>query len=511
MSKNNYLNSIPTVIDLFCGCGGLSLGFEKAGFSIAAALDSDPQSIKTYEDNRLKQPAGIAIRKNLTEFLPDSLKECIGITHVDVILGGPPCQGFSSVRQVDGANSGKRLVDDPRRNLYQHYLDYIKAFKPVFFLMENVLGLKTMNKGEWWTRIRHDARSLGYRLCPLEILASDYGVPQNRRRLFIVGTRKDSPVLFHKSCITPTHSKKKRTLWEAIGDLPSLKAGEGKSPVSYNQSKIAEHIRQYGNEYLYNVLEVDKSDQLTGHIARPHNPRDLRDFKKIREGETSHGALQRGETLEFPYNREIFKDRFTRLHRQEPCSTILAHLAKDGLMFIHPTQQRSLTVREAARIQSFPDWFVFPEARTHAYRMIGNAVPPLLGLIFGKALFDLLQKYERQKKHTGRKKRLTICNATRHMAKFSANKPDITVISNNDFLLLWKSIFSLIQELHPDEALDHGDETEVVEISGLEPSQGMEAYKRSGWPIEWVPIATEARKRYQEKHISLSEYYLLDE
>ena len=132
------------------------------------------------------------------------------------------------------------------------------------------------------------------------------------------------------------------------------------------------------------MLEIDCSSKITCHTARPHSQRDLRDFSKLHEGETSARAIARGEKMEFPYDRGCFKDRYTKQHRNALCSTIVAHLSKDGLMFIHPTQNRSLTPREAARIQTFPDWFDFPSARTISFRLIGNAVPPLIGKAVGQ-------------------------------------------------------------------------------------------------------------------------------
>src|SRR6185436_8634072 len=130
--------------------------------------------------------------------------------------------------------------------------------------------------------------------------------------------------------------------------------------------------------------------KLTAHRARPHSERDLRDFVKLREGEHCGKAIKRGETFEFPYDKDSFKDRYTRQHRDQLCSAIVAHLKKDGLMFIHPTQKRSLTPREAARIQSFPDTFTFPSMVTHCFPQIGNAVPPLVGRAVGLAIVDYL-------------------------------------------------------------------------------------------------------------------------
>lgn len=511
MRNNKYQLSRPTAIDLFCGCGGFSLGFERAGFQIVAALDSDPHAIETYKKNRPEMAEHSIIHGDLTQLSPETLARQIGEERVDVILGGPPCQGFSSVRQVDGANSGERMVHDPRRDLYQDYFRYISFFQPKFFVMENVIGMRTMNKGQWWTKIRSDARNFGYRLCPTEFMASDYGVPQNRRRLLIIGTRKDHHVSFKRSCLVPTQIENKRTLWEAIGDLPELKSGEGVSPTVYDMERRRRHIEKFGEGYLHGVLEVGKAEMLTGHIARPHSERDLRDFARLKEGENSSGAMRRGVQLEFPYNKEIFKDRYTRLDRHRPCKTILAHLAKDGLMFIHPKQPRSLTVREAARIQSFPDWFMFPNARTHAFRLIGNAVPPLVGLAVGKAILPLLKKNGGRKKCVLPKDRAQAWEYLSLVLNGNAGSR-ISTIDDLLFLKIWNACFYLMPGLHPDEALDHG--TETADNSGgendLTTKELSTYYVRSGWPVALKPLAEDAWKRFEEQRITEEQFYCLD-
>lgn len=184
----------------------------------------------------------------------------------------------------------------------------------------------------------------------------------------------------------PTHKNKVVTLGQAIGDLPVLKAGGGAEEMEYDMQRRRAHVRKYGRHFLYKILEVHKAKRLTAHFARPHLQRDLRDFKRLREGENCLHAMQRGVEFEFPYDKTNFKDRYYRQHRNRLCSTIVAHLNKDGLMFIHPTQNRSLTPREAARVQTFPDWFEFPVTRCHQFRLIGNAVPPLIGEAVGWAV-----------------------------------------------------------------------------------------------------------------------------
>jgi DNA (cytosine-5)-methyltransferase 1 len=382
-----------TCLDLFCGAGGKSLGFERAGFDVAAAVDIDPHAVVTFRKNFPHVPH--VFERDLIKFPPEEMAALIGRKSVDVIIGGPPCQGFSNVRRRDGKNHGDGVVHDARRGLYKEFLRYVAHFRPKVFVMENVPGLRTAVGGHYFNRIRTEAEALGYRLQVETIHAADFGVPQKRRRIFFFGIRTDLSTA--KIQLTPTHSndparlkdglKPFTTLGDAIMDLPALKAGEGKDTSDYDMARRNGHPRGH---YLYRVLEANRTKTLTGHQARPHNARDLRDFARLREGENSKLAEARGVKMEFPYSRASFHDRYTRQHRHRLCSTIVAHLGKDGLMFIHPTQNRSLTPREAARVQSFPDWFQFPVARTHAFRLIGNAVPPLVSETVAGAVGRLL-------------------------------------------------------------------------------------------------------------------------
>ena len=384
-----------TFIDLFCGCGGFSLGLEQAGFKELAAIDFDKEAVAVFKANFPDVPR--VLERDLTKYKPQQLANLLNTNHVDLIVGGPPCQGFSKVRQVDGSNSGKRLVRDKRRNLYRKFLAYVEFFQPKIFIMENVPGIRSAVGGKFFSRVQAEARRLGYRVHGEVIHAWEFGVPQKRQRQLIIGTLVELPLFTGKLYMSPTHSvqsnsdDRKRmqdmvTLWEAIGDLPPLHAGGGRETREYDLERRRHQLERYGGRYLLDVLEVQKAVQLTAHRARPHLERDLRDFNRLREGEDSKHAIARGEKMEFPYDRDVFKDRYTRQHRDKLCSTIVAHLSKDGLMFIHPTQNRSLTPREAARVQSIPDWFSFPVSRKYQFSLIGNAVPPLVGKALGAGI-----------------------------------------------------------------------------------------------------------------------------
>ena len=383
-----------TCLDLFCGCGGFTLGMQRAGFDVLAAVDFNAAAVVTLNANLSDQehpgliPVKHALERDLTKFRPKELAELLRADSVDVIVGGPPCQGFSTARQVDGANHGERLKDDPRRHLYREFLRYVEYFQPKVFVMENVLGIRSASGGEYFSRVQKEAREKGYRVHAQIEDCVTLGLPQKRRRQLFIGTRLDFPDYFRGDLKPAPRAPERTSLWEAIGDLPKLKAGGGEETTEYDLELRLIFQGLNDPRYLLKVLEVRRAESLSSHRARPHSARDLRDFAKLREGENSQEAIRRGVEFEFPYDKETFKDRYTRQHRNEPCSTIVAHLSKDGLMFIHPTQARSLTPREAARIQSFPDWFEFPFARTHQFRLIGNAVPPLVSEAVGNPSFN---------------------------------------------------------------------------------------------------------------------------
>ena len=375
-----------TAIDLFSGAGGFSLGMEQAGFNVRAALDSDSHAADTYRKN---MPSADFFQENISKFGPEVFSEQSGIKKIDVIFGGPPCQGFSLARPD---NHGLNVIADKRRSLYKQFLKYVHHFRPKIFVMENVPGIVNTDKGRVLSAIIKDIENTGYTVLENPICAWRFGVPQKRKRHIIAGFRRDIRAP-GENWIPQTHADSKEkisgglkpptTLWEAISDLPVLRAGESADKYDMRRREDALEFRPH---YLKNVLQIGKAKELTGHTARHHSDRDLRDFARLDEGQSSAEALRKGVKMEFPYNRKVFRDRYTKQHRNRLCSTILAHISKDGLMYIHPTQTRSLTPREAARIQSFPDWFVFPCPRSQQYRLIGNAVPPLMARAIGKAV-----------------------------------------------------------------------------------------------------------------------------
>ena len=269
--------------------------------------------------------------------------------------------------------------------------------------------------------------------------------------------------------------------------------------------------------YLENILEVGKAAKLTAHRARPHNEKDLRDFACLREGEHSGEAEARGVKMEFLYKRTCFTDRYKRQHREELCSTIVAHLSKDGLGFIHPTQNRSLTPREAARVQSFPDWFRFPVARTHQFRLIGNAVPPLVGEAVAEEVCSFL--LNAKPVHETIPFDISPLPNTEEQAvewlRPLLDLPPLALrhISPDEFKRAWLSIAFLYMGLHPDGALDHGEAicrqppSDYQPLRQIEPRLLSPYYERSGWPVVLAPIAREAWRRYRNDQLKEDEFY----
>lgn len=505
----------PVFIDLFCGCGGFSLGLERAGFRGLAAIDFNKEALHIFRANFHKIPH--ALERDLTEFSPTQLEELIGVSEVDLIVGGPPCQGFSTARQVDGANHGARLKDDPRRYLYLEFLKFVDHFKPKVFVMENVLGIRSASGGIYFSRVQAEARKLGYRVHAQIEECVKLGVPQKRRRQLFIGTREDLPAYFKPELHPSKRAPQTSSLWDAIGDLPPLRASEGEEEQPYDLTRRFKTKGFFTSpNYLKDVLEVGKAKTLTAHRARPHNERDLRDFALLREGENSAEAMRRGVEFEFPYDKSSFKDRYTRQHRNRPCSTIVAHLSKDGLMFIHPTQNRSLTPREAARIQSFPDWFEMPVARTHQFKALGNAVPPLVS----EAVGDAVKEYFKQLNKIailGTSDLMELPQSEEEAAKriigaSALSKAELKTLEPRSLKQVWHAIGFLYMGLHPDSALEHGTTVHSDhKIDGancnLDQRLFNPYYEQSGWPLILESIAAEAWIRYRSDELSDDEFY----
>ena len=266
---------------------------------------------------------------------------------------------------------GTPMSADPRNDLYKLYARFLDRYKPRLFVFENVMGIQSANGGETWKKVQESLRSVGYEIDWREQNSKDYGVLQNRRRIIIVGWLKDSGLSYPEFEKKPASAK----VNDILSDLPALHPGEGAN--EYGSGAVSEYLRSTGIR--------KESDVLTHHCARPNKQRDIAIYKRtIALWNDGHKRLNYNDLpdeLKTHKNRSSFLDRFKVVEGDlECCHTMLAHISKDGHYFIHPDieQHRSITVREAARIQSFPDDYYFEGPRTAQFVQIGNAVPVLM-------------------------------------------------------------------------------------------------------------------------------------
>ncbi len=390
-------------IDLFSGAGGLSEGFIKAGFNPIAHVEIDSNACKTLEtrlifhklqnENKLDYYydylLGNISRENfISNFSIKEISDSVintsiggdnnggifktidslaGNNEIDLVVGGPPCQAYSLIgraRDKDG------MKNDSRNYLYKEYAKFLKEYRPKVFVFENVLGLITANGGKFFDNMRAYFKRVGYELDYSIETSSDFGVLQKRKRIILIGWRKDLDFRF------PEFKKinNEWTVSDLLIDLKKLKPGEQKNITKYKADKT---------EYLSKFELRNGIDFVTQHVARPHNERDLEIYK------IAIKKFEKGEKLKYPdlperlkthKNQKSFVDRFKVVDANGLSHTMVAHIAKDGHHYIYPDrkQVRSLSVREAARIQSFSDDFFFEGGRTAAFKQIGNAVPPLM-------------------------------------------------------------------------------------------------------------------------------------
>lgn len=400
-------------IDLFAGASGMSEGFIKAGFNPISHIEMDKDacdSIKTravyhYLTKEKKEKIYIDYLKgNISkeelygqvpkevldsvlniEITDDSIKDIFSKIDtllqgekVDLIIGGPPCQAYSLL-----GRHHENIENDPRNKLYIQYGRFLKQYDPKAFVFENVPGLLSANKGQHFKNLKAYFRKLGYEVYHDTLDASDYGVLQARKRIIIVGWKKDIDFGFPE--IEKTN--KAFVVNDIFRDLPKLKPGEARQIANYTVEK---------NEYLEKFELRNGVDFVTQHISRPHNERDLKIYKTaINKWNNNNERLKYPDLpteLKSHKNETSFIDRFKVVNGNGVSHTVVAHIAKDGHYYIHPDvkQCRSISVREAARLQSFPDDFFFEGSRSAAFKQIGNAVPPLMAYAIAKSISELL-------------------------------------------------------------------------------------------------------------------------
>lgn len=367
-----------TVVDLFCGAGGMSEGFKRAGFDVILGVDCDPWAVKTYNKYH-----GKAIECRIETLTANKIRKEIGDREITVLAGGPPCQAFSNVA-IPKLKHLKRSTtrSHPLNKLYKDFLRLVKDLKPPFFVIENVGRMFSMSDGAIRKEIEKELQGK-YEVSFYYENVANFGVPQSRKRGLAIGNRigVPNPVLEHTHFDPekgiPEGKKAFETVRAAISDLPKIKSGRGSDFVSYPKVKKI-------SEYAYQRRE--KSDGVYHHLARNHSKRDLKIFKMLDPGQRICDLPEKFN----PYRKDIFEDKFKKQSWKKPSSTILAHLSRDGLMFIHPdgSQNRSFTPREAARLQSFDDRYVFEGSKTKQFIQIGNAVPPLFAESIARAITE---------------------------------------------------------------------------------------------------------------------------
>ena len=407
-------------IDLFAGAGGLSEGFTAIGFNPVAHVEMNAEACNTlktracyyylkdnnmleiYRDYLLGKMSRDVFYSKVPAFVTDSvinqtmsddsmpilfeqiddLIQRQGIQRIDLLVGGPPCQAYSLVGRAVKSDG---MANDPRNFLYKLYIKVLIQYSPEMFVFENVPGLLTANKGQYLSDMRKAFEEAGYEIDYRILNSADFGVLQNRRRVIIIGWKKGANHAYPSFGAINYNC----TVSDILNDLPSIQSGS--ESRSYRPGRICNYLLESG------IRQSD--DILTWHVSRPNIERDRMIYRKVIEAWNSE--KRRIKYTELPAelcthkNRSAFLDRFKVVAADLPAShTMMAHISKDGHYFIHPdiSQARSISVREAARIQSFPDNFYFEGARTAAFTQIGNAVPPLMAKGIAKEIMKQLEE-----------------------------------------------------------------------------------------------------------------------
>lgn len=359
-----------TLVDIFCGCGGMSWGLHKAGFRTLAGVDNNAIALKTFEHNHQDAKAYLG---DITQLKAETVMYDLGIAagSLDCLVGGPPCQGFS--KNVPAAY---RFLDDPRNLLFRDYLGYVDALRPKTIIMENVAPIYKAYEGAVRQEIVNRLNEMGYKVTVKVVWAHKHGIPQKRQRCFFFATNTGVSPTFPREGFSDESSpgifsdvKNYRSAWSAISDLPVLQHGEGKEPLPYPGKPHNE----------YQALLRQDSEEVYDHIARKMKPKQ---FKRVSSLGAGEGMKDLPKHLQ---PKSGYSGAYGRLDFDSVAPTITRWVFHSGSgRFCHPKEPRLITMREAARIQSFSDDFKFIGTYIEKAHQIGNAVPPLLMTQFAK-------------------------------------------------------------------------------------------------------------------------------
>ncbi len=373
------------IIDLFAGAGGLTTGFHMAGFESLCAIDVDAKALTTYKHN---YPNAQIIHQDIRQVSPGDLRLALGLQQEELtaLVGGPPCQGFS--RNVP---AGYRYLNDYRNQLYRTFLEFVEEFRPLYAVMENVPEILKAYNGVVREEITKQLESLGYKVISSSLNAAHYGIPQTRARAFFIASLNHSlyfpePKNFGdiktdyratKSCnqlnLLDTNISPLITVRDAIGDLPPLDAGQ-----NYN-AEVYPHAPQT----TYQAFIRYKSLIIVNHVARALTPIQLSRARALREGQDARDLPSELAP------KKHYSGAYGRLYWDKPARTITRWLFHPGSgRFFHPTQDRTITIREAARLHSYPDNFHFLGTYTNMASQIGQSVPPLLGKVIASSIIQ---------------------------------------------------------------------------------------------------------------------------
>jgi DNA (cytosine-5)-methyltransferase 1 len=355
------MNNTYNVLDLFCGCGGLSYGFTQSGYNVFLGVDNDEMALTTFKQNHKNSDALYLDLFNSAniDVIEDYIKSR-GIS-LDVLIGGPPCQGFSI--------AGPRNKNDKRNKLYKAMVRIAEDLQPKAVILENVPGLISVNGGIGAKRIVKDFNEIGYTMIPKILYAPDFAIPQIRKRVVFVGLHSGEKFTFPSPILDSAHYI---TCEEAIGDLPALEGIYGDETQKYMTEPFTEYQRtmRKGSKVIHN------------HIGTLHDEKTLRFLAMIPEGKNYRVLPKEYEGI-YKYHEAL-----TRYHSKKPSLTInTGHRSH-----FHYKWNRIPTVRESARLQSFPDTFIFFGNKSQQYKQVGNAVPPLLGFHLAKQLYPYLSE-----------------------------------------------------------------------------------------------------------------------